>query len=155
MIGAFIRKQRETKQITQEELVKILNIGRQTLARIEQGSSDLSYKQLQLIAQRFDMDIADLIQEKPAKAIEVKLLKENKPAKRKNTPPMRISVPQKKVDKFKEVLLYILEKVGGALMWVKQYYTSSYISLILIIMNCMKNNLLAQPIKKITMAQRR
>ena len=62
MIGAFIRKQREKKQITQEELAKILDIGRQTLARIEQGRSDLSYKQLQLIAQRFDMDIADLIQ---------------------------------------------------------------------------------------------
>ncbi|MEM9244103.1 MAG: type II toxin-antitoxin system antitoxin SocA domain-containing protein [Pseudomonadota bacterium] len=116
MIGQFIREQREKKQIKQEELADILGIKRQTLARMERGTSDISYTQLQLIAKCLDTHVADLVSETSAQAEKVELPKSNKTAgmkRQKASPTMRISVPQKKMDKFKEVFLYILEKVGG------------------------------------------
>lgn len=116
MIGTFIREQREKKQIKQEELADILGIKRQTLARMERGTSDISYTQLCLIAKCLDTTVVNLISERTTSDHEVELPKTNESAQsspEKGSIPLRISVPQKRLDKFKEVLLYILERVGG------------------------------------------
>lgn len=86
-----IRNLREQFNMSQEELARRLSMSRPTLVKIETGGRNLSLQEEQGIQEIFDL-VKDA---------------ENK------DPDIRISIPQKNLDKFKQVLLYILQKVGG------------------------------------------
>lgn len=75
----------------QGELARRLGMSRPTLVKIENGGRNLSIQEGQRIREIFDLV---------------------KDAEKKD-PDMRISIPKKNLDKFKQVLLYILQKVGG------------------------------------------
>ena len=86
-----IRQLREQFNMPQEELARRLGMSRPTLVKIETGGRNLSIQEEQKIREVFDL-IKDV---------------ENK------DPDIRISIPKKNLDKFKQVLLYVLQKVGG------------------------------------------
>ncbi len=78
--------------MSQEELARRLNMSRPTLISLEKGIRPLKIEEQMEIEKIFG------------------IVKEHEPDENNN---VRIEIPQKKLDKFKQVLLYILEKVGG------------------------------------------
>ena len=105
----FLRELREEKKLSQEFVAKKIGISRQTYIEIEKGNAELSISQAQKIAELFDVSLENLVPGKKEKTADVVLERENK----KIDNDMQIRVTHKNLNKFKQVLLYILEKVGG------------------------------------------
>lgn len=111
LLGKFILEQRKKHNLAQEFLASKIGVSRPTYVQIEQGERDLTISEAKKLADIFGMDFNDFIKGKEAPVTtEIKnLVKKIKEEKRE----MRISVPQKNLEKLKEVLLYVLSKVGG------------------------------------------
>ncbi len=60
LIGEQIRKLREAKGITQEQIAERLNMSRQRFARIEKGLSDISYDIILAIAEYLGVSTRDI-----------------------------------------------------------------------------------------------
>jgi len=111
MLAKFIKEQRKKRNLTQEYLASELGISRPTYVQIEQGERDLTITEARKLAEIFDLSLDDFLTEREPSVV-VSLEKgENQPINTKEE--IRISVPQKNLEKFKEVLLYVLSKVGG------------------------------------------
>ncbi|MDE0151329.1 MAG: DUF4065 domain-containing protein [Bdellovibrionales bacterium] len=108
MLYKFIRKQRMKKGMTQEYLAGELGISRPTYMQIESGGREPTISEAKKIAGIFGISIENLLVEKDAKIV-VKI----KQKKVKKTHPLQIRVTEENLEKFKQVLLYILNKVGG------------------------------------------
>lgn len=107
-----IRKLREGKRLTQERVARALGLTRQTYLSVEKGQRDLSVSELQALAELFEMDACDLLGDSPSGRGSVVEL--GAPGKTRRAPAqLRIRVPQHQVEKFKEVLLYVLSRVGA------------------------------------------
>ena len=106
-IGARIRALREEIGLSQEELAKRLGVSRPTVSQIENSERKITAEELYKLSKIFNISLDDLISQDK---IEVIL---EKGKSRKTEERIRISVPQENVKKFKEVLLYILNKVGA------------------------------------------
>jgi transcriptional regulator with XRE-family HTH domain len=109
MLSEFILKQRKKHNLTQEFLATELGISRPTYVQIEQGERDLTVTEAKKLASVFNMSLRDLLNGNDNE-IEVNFEEgTDKPAE----PEMRIILTHANIRKFKEVLLYILEKVGA------------------------------------------
>ncbi len=108
--GSTIRSLREEKGYSQEYMTKALKVSRPSYAAIEKGEKDLTLSQAERLAAIFGMSLADFVSGN--RGIEVEFEPEDNKSKNKNGT-LRISVPAKNVKKFREVFLYILEKVGN------------------------------------------
>lgn len=108
-IGRRIKVLREKVGMSQESLAKKMGLSRPAVSQVETGDRKLAADELQKLSQIFQVSLDDIFS--PPKEPEVHLQKgrQEKPPK----PQMRISVPQKNLQKFKEVFLYILNKVGS------------------------------------------
>ncbi len=108
-IGQRITELRKMKGLSQEELAKKVKMSRPSLAQIELGNRSVDIFELQKLSMvlGFSLDVfmsKDFTAGQDVEAkVEVKLKKSME----------RISVPKLKADKFKNVLLYILEKCAG------------------------------------------
>ena len=107
----FLKKLRQEQNISQEFLAKKISVSRPTYAQIESGARDMSVKEAQKLARFFGLSLEDFLTGKKTPESKVKL-EESKKIKLKKQE-TRVSVPQEKVEKFKEVLLYILERIGA------------------------------------------
>ena len=107
----FLKKLRQENDVSQEFLAKKIGLSRPTYAQIENGAREMSVKEAQKLAQFFGLSLEDFLAGKkiPESKIELEKTKKKKIEKLES----RVSVPQEKVEKFKEVLLYILEKIGA------------------------------------------
>ena len=114
MLSIFIQQLRRKYNLTQEFLASKLGISRPTYMQIERGERDLTITEAQKLADIFDIPFEDFLRGRENIAASVNIAENNKkkPAQRAKEE-IRISVPQKNLIKFKEVLLYILSKVGG------------------------------------------
>jgi len=110
MISKFIYQLRKERGLTQDFIANKLNISRQTYMQIEKGERDIKTKEAKILANIFNISLNDFLEEKDRK-ITVKL--EEKKEKEKINNELRISVPYLKKEKFKEIILYILTKVGS------------------------------------------
>ena len=108
IIGEKIQRYRKLQNINQEVLATKLNMKRPTLSKIESGERKLTAVEIKTISEFFNITTDELlgIKKGPDVTIEKKIESETKPQ-------IRISVPQKNYEKFKEVLLYILNKIGS------------------------------------------
>lgn len=111
MLGKFILELRKKHNLTQEFLASKIGVSRPTYVQVEQGERDLTITEAKKLADIFDIIFDDFIQGKDTAATAevekvIKKIKEEKPE-------IRISIPQKNLEKFKEVLLYVLSKVGS------------------------------------------
>jgi transcriptional regulator with XRE-family HTH domain len=114
----FIRNLRLEKGISQLEMAEKLGISRSSYIAFEQGKRELSLSEAVEMGKAFDISLHDIEEGKisiPQVVFEKDTQKGKKEGKKKLTDEVweRISVPQEKVEKFKQVLLYILAKVGG------------------------------------------
>ena len=109
-IGLKIKNLREQIGLSQEKLAKALEISRVSLSQIESGERKISAEEIIKFAKIFNITTDVLLDLK--KDIEVTLEKKRETETKKKAE-IRISVPQKNLKKFKEVFLYILNKVGA------------------------------------------
>lgn len=112
MIQKILIQLRQQHGLTQETLAKKLGVSRPTYIQIEKGERELTVSEAQKLAQYFELSLDDFLSGR--KPVEPEVVFEQD-TRKKVEPPLdiRISVPQERVDKFKEVLLYILSRVGA------------------------------------------
>jgi transcriptional regulator with XRE-family HTH domain len=111
MLSKFIQQLRKRHGFTQGFLASELGISRPTYLQIERGERDITITEARKLADLFSINFSDFLQGQDTSA-KVDMKKDVKEAKEKKQE-MRISIPQKNITKFKEVLLYILSKVGS------------------------------------------
>jgi len=108
-IGYRIKELREHLGINQQRLAGLLGVSRPTISQIENGERKISADELIKLSEIFNLSVESLLNLKKEPEV---ILRESK--KRKGQKPqIRINVPQKNLEKFKEVFLYILNKVGS------------------------------------------
>ena len=112
MFGKFIQQQRAKRDMTQEYLASELGISRPTYMQIEHGERELTIPEAKKLAALFDMSLENFLAEKDVE-LKVTITKVKKKVAQKTKEEIRISVPQEKAEKFEQVLLYILSKIGG------------------------------------------
>ncbi len=107
-IGARISELRKNKGYSQDELAKLLGISRPPLTQIELGKRNISVIELQKISENLSISMDKLLS--PDFKIEDVVI--NFSQKEKSSE-LRISKPNLNIDKFKSILLYMLEKCAG------------------------------------------
>ncbi|MFQ5963237.1 MAG: helix-turn-helix domain-containing protein [Candidatus Scalinduaceae bacterium] len=108
-IGHRIRELREQSGISQQKLADRLTVSRPTISQIENGERRISADELIKLSKIFDISVDSLLDLKKEPEVILKETKKRKESK----PQIRINVPQKNLEKFQEVFLYILNKVGS------------------------------------------
>lgn len=108
MLGKFIQQQRAKHNMTQEYLASGLGMSRPTYMQIEHGERELTVTEAKKLAAIFDMTFEDFLAGREPKR-KITLTKQ---AKEKSND-LQIRVTKKNLEKFKQVLLYVLGKVGG------------------------------------------
>jgi len=89
-MAVSMQNRRKKLGLSQEDLARRLGISRPTLFKIEKGERRLSGEEKQKLEKIFaDLDMGDV------------------------SDGMRINIPQQDIPKFKQVLLYVLQKVGA------------------------------------------
>jgi len=106
----IIKLLREEKGISQEQLAEELGIARQTLGKYENETSSLPIDIIKKLANIFDVDYACFIDNKMPVKPAYNIIQSNDEDVKED---IRIDIPQKNIEKFKQVLLYILNKVGA------------------------------------------
>jgi DNA-binding XRE family transcriptional regulator/uncharacterized phage-associated protein len=106
----YLKKLREKSGFTQDEIAQKIGVSRPTYMQIEKGEKDLEVEQAKKLAALFGAEFCDFINKKEPSEYSVKIVGEKK--KKEKEPEVRISVPRENVEKFKNILLYILKKVG-------------------------------------------
>lgn len=102
---------REEQDYSQEELACVLGISRQTYNKYENLESKPTLVVIEKLAKIFDVDYACLIENKmPAKPT-YNIIDDHEQNKQKTG--IRIDIPIENIEKFKQVFLYILKKVGA------------------------------------------
>jgi len=108
-IGNRMKSLRMKNEISQEKLAEMLGISRPAVSQMENGERKITAEELIKISRIFGLTVENIIN--PQKEPSVTIERELKTAKEK--PQIRINVPQKNMKKFREILLYILNKIGS------------------------------------------
>ena len=108
-IGQRIMELRKMKGLSQEDLAKSIKISRPSLAQIELGNRGVNVFELQRLSLVLGFSLDDFMSKSFLLSQDVEGIAETKPKKKEE----RISVPTLQVNKFKNVLLYILERCAG------------------------------------------
>jgi transcriptional regulator with XRE-family HTH domain len=107
-----IKLLREENNFSQEYIARELGMSRPTYMQIEKGERELTISESEKIAAIFGMQLKGLLF--PEGVSDKKIIfVEEKSKKKSKTDGVRIIVNRADIIKFKEVLLYILEKVGA------------------------------------------
>jgi transcriptional regulator with XRE-family HTH domain len=106
----FLLELRKSNGISQAFVAEKIGVSRASYIEIEKGAKELTLSQANKIAEIFNVSLAELISGKTMPAIKVSIQDKQE---KKEKQEIRIDVPQKNLKKFKEVLLYVLEKVGS------------------------------------------
>ena len=110
-LGLRVRKLREQRGLTQEELARLLNVKRTTIVQMEKGQRKTCTEEAVSLSEIFRIPLNVLVD--PSRDIEVVLEEEENHTELDSQP--RINVPQRNWKKFREIFLYILNKVGAKL----------------------------------------
>ncbi|NGX36547.1 MAG: hypothetical protein K1000chlam1_01393 [Candidatus Anoxychlamydiales bacterium] len=107
--GEKIKLLREAKGWRQDELAQKVGINRETLSNIENNHRQIKADELSRFADVLGVSSDQLLGRIPLDEVNLEKLYPSDKTKEA----MRISVPAKNVQKFREVLLYILNKIGA------------------------------------------
>jgi transcriptional regulator with XRE-family HTH domain len=108
-IGQRIAELRKLKGLSQADLAKRLKISRPSLAQTELGNRSVDILELQSLSMILGFSLDEFMSKDFAPSDSIEL----KPQNNKQNTEERISIPKFQVNKFKNVLLYILEKCAG------------------------------------------
>jgi transcriptional regulator with XRE-family HTH domain len=102
-----IKALRDELDLSQDELAKCLGVSRPKISQMENGEVRITVEELVALSNIFNVSIEGLLDFNKAPKVILEKGEEEK------TQDIRINVPRRNVKKFKEVLLYILNKVGA------------------------------------------
>ena len=97
-LGQKIKKMREGRELSQEELAKLIGISRAALSELERGNRSLDALELAKIARIFELSTDELLSSAVGRSR--RIINANKKIKFKS-------------DKLRQLILYILSKCGG------------------------------------------
>ena len=107
-LNQFIKQQRIKHEFTQEYLASELGISRPTYIQIEQGKRELTVSEAVKLAAIFEMTLENFVDVKePSRNV---TFVESSIEKSDD---LQIRVTEQNLEKFKQVLLYVLNKVGS------------------------------------------
>ncbi len=109
-LGRRIKQYRESRDLSQESLAKLLGVSRPTLSLIETGDRKVCAEELKKLSDIFGVPMDAFFDEAKEPRITVA---EAGSEYKKAQPEIRIDIPRRNLDKFKEVLLYVLGRVGA------------------------------------------
>lgn len=107
-VASRLKEMREKMGLSQEDVAKGVNISRSAVSQIENAERSISSLELAAFSKLFEVSADYLLGLE--KETEVILPKESKHPQKQET---RVSIPKINIDKFKQVLLYILERCAG------------------------------------------
>jgi len=105
-----IKELREQNKFSQEYLAEKLGISRPTYIQIENGKRDITVPEAKKLASIFSLSLESFLENNVSATQEVVLESDTQNEKESD---IRIVMPRANVKKFKEVLLYVLSKVGA------------------------------------------
>jgi transcriptional regulator with XRE-family HTH domain len=108
-LHTIIQEQRAKLGWSQEQLATKLGIPRTAISQIEKNERGVSSTELKKLTEVFGVTADFLL----GLESEPQVILGRAPAKKSVAPQERISVPHYQVEKFKQVLLYLLERCGG------------------------------------------
>lgn len=108
-IGQRTAELRKRAGISQQKLSELLGVSRTTISQIENGKRKLSADELERLSKIYNLSVDSLLSSREEPEVSLAEKQEEK----KVESPIRINVPQRNLEKFKEVLLYILNRAGS------------------------------------------
>ena len=108
-IGERITMLRNIKGLSQEELARSIKMSRPSLTQIELGNRQVSFIELQKIAHALHFTLDDFVSDNFFEKLEAVDFGDVEQPETE----IRVSTPELQVNKFKNVLLYILERCAG------------------------------------------
>lgn len=108
-LNVIIQELRAKRTWSQEQLANELGVPRSAVSQIENGDRGVSSAELKRLTEIFGVTADFLLGLENA----TKVILEKAPTKKNEANQERITVPRYKVEKFKQVLLYLLERCGG------------------------------------------
>jgi transcriptional regulator with XRE-family HTH domain len=111
--GKIIKELREQQGMSQQQLADQLQILRPAISAIEGGTRNVTSDELVRLAQIFNVSVDYLVGLEKKPKVTLPKSKPGPKAQKRRAKELRINVPQKNLDKFKEVLLYLLSVVGA------------------------------------------
>lgn len=114
-IGQRIKGLRERMGIKQQRLADMLKVSRPTISQIENEERKISVDELIKLSEIFNLSIESLLdlEKEPEVILSEGSRGRDVKKERKVKPQIRINVPQKNLEKFREIFLYILNKIGS------------------------------------------
>ena len=113
MIGGRIRKLREKLAMSQGNLASAVGIPRPAISQIESGARKVSAEELLSFSRALNASVGQILGTEPIPEVSI-VAEGSAPYQAKAaSAELRISVPQKNLKKFRQVLLYVLNKVGA------------------------------------------
>jgi transcriptional regulator with XRE-family HTH domain len=109
-LGAKIKHLRSHHSLSQQKLAEVLGVPRPAISQIENGIRSVTAEELIKLSKIFSLTVDSLLDLHSEPEV---VLPKKGVGKKKQKQEIRINVPQKNLEKFKEVLLYILDKVGS------------------------------------------
>lgn len=94
--------------ISQEQLAEIFGISRPTAAKIINGEKEMTISELRKLAEVLGISVDEVLGEQKPEDIVLK-----KCAEKVKKTTERISIPEENAEKFRNVLLYITQKIGA------------------------------------------
>ncbi len=109
-LGKKIKQLRTQSGMSQQQLADTLCVQRPAISQIENGLRAVTAEELVRLSQIFRVTVDSLLDLHKEPTVNLPGIRI---ARKKSKQQIRINVPQKNLDKFREVLLYILDKVGS------------------------------------------
>ena len=106
----ILKTLRENENISQDELAAMLGISRQTLGKYENGENNFSLGIIKKLSKIFSVDYSCFIDNKMPTTPQYNIITSDNVEPKTD---IRIDIPRVNITKFKQVLLYILNKVGA------------------------------------------
>ncbi|MCD6232799.1 DUF4065 domain-containing protein [bacterium] len=106
-----IKALRKQNGFSQEYIADKLKLSRPTYIQIEKGEREITISEAKKLASIFGLSLEDFLRKEISKQPKVVLEAEAKKGQKESG--VRIIMPRANVKKFKEVLLYVLSKVGA------------------------------------------
>ena len=110
MIKNILKFLREKAEYSQEELAEKLGISRQTYIKYESLETKPTLEIVEKLSKLYDVDYACIIDNKEPKKYSYNVV--GKKIKKEDND-IRIDIPIENIEKFKQVFLYILKKIGA------------------------------------------